>query len=811
MEKSTPGPRRLSGRQAEIAVLVARGDSNRDIARALRLSMRTVDGHVVAIYNKLGVRSRVELTALLLRPDPERDAPTTGSRNAKTNLAFPRTTLIGREREYGDIARLVRAHRLVTVTGTGGVGKTTMATASGLALLDSEDAEAWLVDLAPLPNGSFVPATVARTFGVRDSVAGGSLDRLIALLNDRALLLILDNCEHVISQAAALADTLLARCEHLRILATSREPLQIAGEFTYRLSPLSVPSEHAVSSLDVEGASHFSAMTLFSERARAVDRTFVLNADNVSSVAQICRRLDGVPLAIELAAARVNVLTPHAVARSLERRFHAFPPNHREGIARHRTLRSLIDWSYDLLNESEQSLFRRLGTFVNGFTLEGAVMLGSGAPLGEMDAANHLASLVDKSLVQTEQHGETLRFRLLESTREYARIRLLEASEGASSSTQHARYMRDRFVVARRQFESTAMWTELDNALAIELEDVRAALDWAIENEQAVLGGQLLAAIGGRWSTLGLEHEATLRLESYAAVISSADAALLAILWTEIANNYGASGRTTQCLEAATTALDLARTSSDDRTLAKALQMFAVCNARSGRLGDSENALDEAEAFQNLSVGLRLQMLSCRAMLSGASGDHARSIRAYEQLLSEHRALHNAPAVRSEIANLAEAEHVGGRTQRAVGLLLEALPRARASNDRYMLVTMLANLAGYFASLDKCYEAASAAREAIREAAAHDALRTSAAMAVEHLALALLLGGEKQRAATLSGYADAALSQHGFIRGFTETVTRERLESLLRETVPAELLERQIVEGAKLTATAASALALEEA
>jgi len=331
--------------------------------------------------------AEAELEAAAVRPRQQRaltpaDAAAADGRDLATNLPSQRTILVGREIEIADIVGILQNSRLVTVTGAGGVGKTRTALAVGDALVKDTRAGVWLVELAPV-QGSFVPAAVARALNVQESPNRPLLETLLAYLKQKSLLLILDNCEHVIAEAAALADALLRGCPQLRVLATSREPLQILGERTYRLPSLNVPTTAEIVGLSASAAAGFDAVVLFAQRAQAIDCRFALNDDNAPIVADICRRLDGIPLAIELAAPRVAILRPRELQTRLDERFRVLTGGSRDALPRQQTLRALIDWSYDLLDERERRLFRRLGIFITGFTLDGAIAVGSDESIDE--------------------------------------------------------------------------------------------------------------------------------------------------------------------------------------------------------------------------------------------------------------------------------------------------------------------------------------------------------------------------------------------------------------------------------------------
>ena len=345
------------------------------------------------------------------------------------NLPAQLTSLVGREVEVAEITALLQQHRLVTLTGSGGVGKTRASLQVAANLIESFRDGVWFIELAPLTSGDYIPTTVAQAFEVTLASEGDPVENLVRTLKGKQALLVFDNCEHLVDSAARVLAAILRSCPAMKALTSSRQDLGIDGEATYRMP-----------SLDAD-----AAVSLFVERARGVDMRFSLTVENAPIVGDICRRLDGIPLAIELAAARVKLLSPKQLRERLDERFRLLTGGDRSALPRHQTMRALIDWSYDLLDERERILFRRVGIFVNGFTLEGAVAAGSDKDLDEPDVFDALASLVDKSLVLSEPRGDAVRYRLLESTRAYALEKLADAGARDDVAGRHLRYLRDLF------------------------------------------------------------------------------------------------------------------------------------------------------------------------------------------------------------------------------------------------------------------------------------------------------------------------------------------------------------------------------
>jgi predicted ATPase/DNA-binding SARP family transcriptional activator len=407
------------------------------------------------LADQLGADPSAELAALhleLLTAAPE-PAP-------HTNLRAELTSFVGRDAELAEVAGLLGAHRLLTLTGPGGAGKTRLAVEAARAELPATPDGVWLVELAPVTDPAEVPSAALAALGLREQalLAGrgplgvlaedaDALGRLLTALAGRRALLVLDNCEHLVTAAARLADRILAACPQVRILATSREPLSITGEALWTVGPLTLPPDPAVTSDDAERAGSpapatgdFAAVRLLSQRAGAVVPGFEVTAANAAAVARICRALDGMPLAIELAAARLRTMAPEQVAARLDDRFGLLTGGSRVAMPRHQTLRAVVDWSWDLLDEGERALWRRFSVFAGGATLEAAeqVCAGSGIRVGQV--LDLLSALADKSLL-TVRHGTgEPRYRMLEIIRAYGQERLAEAGEREEVRAEHARY-----------------------------------------------------------------------------------------------------------------------------------------------------------------------------------------------------------------------------------------------------------------------------------------------------------------------------------------------------------------------------------
>jgi predicted ATPase/class 3 adenylate cyclase len=712
----------------------------------------------------------------------------------RDNLPLQTTSFVGREREVLDVAALVREHRLVTLGGAGGIGKTRAALQVGASQLGVFDDGVWFVELAPLSDGALIPRSIAAALDLRLPPDREPLPALVALLKHKQLLLVVDNCEHVIDAAASAASAILHGCAKVSVLATSRQPLGVAGEAMYAMPPLAVPG-HA-SHVTADEVKAYGATALFVERAVSADARFSLTDQNAPVIADICRRLDGIALAIELAAARVRMLSLPDLRRRLDERFRLLTGGSRTALPRQQTLRALIDWSYDLLDERERALFRNTAIFVDGFTLDGASAIQGDDP----DVFGLLASLVDKSLVVADLRGETTRYRLLESMRAYALERLDASGERARLAARHLDYFRALADRAERAWETTGRDTAFMEAHAPELEDLRAALDWSLDGGDVLCGAALAAAIGRPWSRLGLSAEGIARLERFVAAVGERDARLLARLWTSLAWLVGGTLHTAQGFEAAVRAVEYARAAQDAPTLLAALGQFGVLAARLRRFEAARSALDEADELAGPSPapGPKLNQLEFHGLLAFLSGDLPAAVRAFEAQRAILHSIGDEYAEANATLSLAETQHACGETVRAIALAREIQHRASRVLGREPHANLLANLAGYLVAVDDLAGARAVAIETIALLAA-DPGSLFVAIVLEHFALAVALGGEPARAARLLGYSDAALRAEGYEREFTEQATHDRLTTTLRERFTEEDLDALAAEGAALT------------
>jgi predicted ATPase/class 3 adenylate cyclase len=509
----------------------------------------------------------------VIAPDLPREFPALRSLNTlRNNLPLQLTSFIGREREIKEARQWLASTRLLTFIGPGGTGKTQLSLHVAAEELSDFRDGAWLVELAPLADPAFVVSTMASVFEIREVPGAPLLNLVLDYLRARQLLLILDNCEHLIEASAQLADQLLHACPQLKIMASSREALGIAGETVFRVPPMSLPQDFQ-SLEDFGSLMQYEAARLFIERAAKAEPRFRVTEADAPAIAQICRRLDGIPLAIELAAARVKLFTPAQIAERLDDRFRLLTGGSRTALPRQQTLRALIDWSYQTLNETEQHALRRLAVFSGGWTFEAAESV-----LGESGALEGLLGLVNKSLVHVEGQAGKTRYRFLGTLRHYALEKLFEAGEAIEARQHHLEYS----LHIARQSERWGFGAEslewLDQ-MEMEHDNLRAALEWsaASEIEKAI---QLAIAMAGFWNLRDYNHEARawcrkiLERSESLPNLAAERAKIHGLLgWCSITIGDHKAGRA-----AAEAGVSLAKQAGDTRTLVRRLTIITLAS-----------------------------------------------------------------------------------------------------------------------------------------------------------------------------------------------------------------------------------------
>ncbi len=522
-------------------------------------------------------------------PAPARVVPAATT----TNIPAAADSLIGRGGAVQYLRDLLSAYRVVTLTGPGGIGKTVLALEVARSLNFSGDT--LLVEFASLQDPQLVPSAVASVLGLKLEGEETSSESVTRAVGFRKLLLVLDNCEHVIDAAAKLAETIVSRCPGTTVLATSREVLRIDGEYVYRVPPLDVPPEDGTEPTDAAG---HTAVQLFMARARALGADLASDNDNLSAITAICRRLDGIPLAIELAAARSVMLGPKEVAVLLDDRFKLLTAGRRTALPRHQTLRAAMDWSYNLLSEEEATVLRRLAIFAGDFPLEAVIALA-----GDL-ATDHVASLVAKSLLTADLRGKTPHYRLLDTTRAYALEKLRAGGEEQDAARRHAGFYRTYFTRAEAESELTpqAEWLAVYGR---HIDNVRAGLDWAFSpGGDAQTGIALTAAAVPMWVQMSLLGECRERVERALARLdpNAADADRLrmqlsaALGWSLM---YGV-GRAREAGSVWSTTLELADKLGDRDHRLRALWGLCINQFNNGEF---RKALEFAQRFAGVVAG----------------------------------------------------------------------------------------------------------------------------------------------------------------------------------------------------------------
>jgi predicted ATPase/DNA-binding SARP family transcriptional activator len=418
-------------------------------------------------------------------------------RSSSLNIPIPLTSFIGRERELKEVVDLLSKSRLVTLTGAGGVGKTRLAIQVVAEVLELFPDGVWFLDLAPLNDPALVPNTLANVLGLHESGELPITDILINYFHSRTSLAIFDNCEHLIESCAQLIHSLLSSCEHLSIFATSREALRVSGEIPYRVPSLEIPNIDA--KFGIDEFSNIESMKLFVERAAiTASSRFILSSQNALVIAQICQWLDGIPLAIELAAARTDILTLEQILKRLDDRFNLLTSGSRTARPRHQTLRATIDWSYDLLSEKERLLLRRLAVFAGGWTLEAAESVCSDASVKPDDVLDLLAQLIKKSLVNMNELQSETRYGMLETIRQYAKMNLVASNEINVLRNRHLDYFLNMAEIAAPHLMRSEQLEWLAR-LDADYENLRAALEWALGKKSSEYSLRLCSALGPFW------------------------------------------------------------------------------------------------------------------------------------------------------------------------------------------------------------------------------------------------------------------------------------------------------------------------
>jgi predicted ATPase/DNA-binding SARP family transcriptional activator/DNA-binding CsgD family transcriptional regulator len=701
--------------------------------------------------------------------DPSRDDTKDAS---KYNLPAPRSSFVGRVQEIVEIKRTLAMTRLLTLTGAGGSGKTRLALEVARDLVGVYPDGAWLVELASLPEEKLVAKTVAEALGVPERPQELLSDTLADVLRDREMLLLMDNCEHLVEAAARLVDALLDSCARLRVLATSREALGLEGEIRWPVPTLSVPERgREPSPEELEG---YESIRLFVERAGGHDPSFSLNQQNGRAVVDICRTLEGIPLAIELAAASVGILSLERISQSLKGSIELLARGGRMAAPRQRTLRGALDWSYGLLSESEKALFRRLSVFAGGSTLEAIEVVTSGEGVRQNEVTDLLSGLVDKSLVVAEQtSNEGVRYRLLEPIRQYALGKLEESGKAQDVKRSHAEY----FLALAEEAEPQLIGpreAEWFDRLGAELGNLRTALSWAQARDEAELGLRLAGALMWFWSWEGLLGEGRSWLEEALAHEGPTSALARAKALGAASSLARAQGDLRRAKLAAEEGLRLSKEAATEGSrlpfllggspAAYFLNLLALV---SGEEGDHERlAKLSAEGLRlsrqvNDEQGIVSSLLTV-AVATVRQGDYGRAVELYEKGLSLSRELDSASLRFLYLSNWGYAALLRGDYQRGTALAEEAVELGKERRRGFMggLPYALDTL-GWAALLSSEPKRAEATFEENLTASKKLGDKGILMISLEGLACVAAAEGETLRAARLFGAAETLMETTG--------------------------------------------------
>jgi predicted ATPase/class 3 adenylate cyclase len=707
-------------------------------------------------------------------------------------LPHPLTPLVGRSGELSEVRRRLKHYRLLTLIGAAGAGKTRLAVETGYLELDSYSDGVWFVELGPLDDPRLVAEQICSVVGL--PVLGNSpTTRAVGFLREKRVLLILDNCEHLINAAAEVAQAISSECPTVSIVATSREALGVPGESIFHVPSLAVPREDEDT---VEGACRHAAVNLFVERAHAVAGNFALSEENVKDVINICRQVDGVPLAIELAAPRLRMMRPDQLAAKLRDRLRMLGPGTRTLDPRHRTLEALFDWSYKLLHDNEQTLLRRLSVFAGGWTLEAAAAVVSGDPISEDEVLDLVSSLADKSLVAVDLTAVEPRYRLLETTRQFGFEKLRESGE-------RGRRRRLAEYTLRLFGEATERWskTRTDDWNARyepELDNLRASLEWSFGQAGSKEIALALTSVSLRtWDELSLMPE---RERWFRGAIEMIDEAtppdIVARLWLG-RTSVSAHGDKT-AFEAALKASELYRTLDDGLGLGEALAKAGAALLTPQHIEQAQPFLDEALTCLR-PFGHTKQLASCLRSIGVAlyfAGRFDEARQAISQSTYSAQVVGDRYGIAAAAIAKGELEFASGQIDAAIDTVRRLIDEGQY--NRRQLTLCLNNLTSYYIAADRLIDAKLTAFNGLHKARA---LGWPAAVArmIEFLALLSALEADHARATRLVGYSERFYATETASREITEQRAYDRLCAILATSLDWSRLAELRAEGAGMS------------
>ncbi len=720
------------------------------------------------------------------------------------NLPRQPTAFVGRDHELSEIKALVAKSQVVTLVGTGGIGKTRAALQVGADLLDGSGDGVWFVDLAQVSSEEGITTAIASVFGIQTRPERNPLDDICQHLKNKHLLLILDNCEHLVTQTSHIVATIVKQSPRVKLLLTSREHLNLQSEHIYRMPSLAMPP--AGNTLTAEEALKFGAIALFVARASALDAQFAFSDDKAAIVADICRRLDGIALAIELAAARVTILNLKQLSRRLDERFRLLTGGDRTALPRQQTMRAAIDWSYELLSEEERTIFRRLSIFQGGWTLEAASDICADGSVDDFKILDSLSSLVNKSLVVVDLGAETQRYRLLESLRQYALELSRNAKEYDLIARRHAAYFSGFTNQVADQWRkiSEVEWLAL---IEPELDNIRAALQWALEAaNDAILGAQIAENLWAYWFGQHV-REGRRWLEMARAGITPQSHPLLSVALDLALSRLLLSRSWDEAFAAIERATAAARPLGDDQLLTRAVFYLGEAYLFAGRLDEAEAALTEAltiarRAHISYREASALQLLgklyTQRKQFELARANFAASTRYH----LEHGYDRNFAISKVDEASL---ENAAGNLERATGLAAEAVVVAQAIRDAAIgVITRCAQVS--YLVLGNKFDEAHAIMSAVMRDVREDVSEFARVMDLQPCVALAIHDKKFELAAKLLGFVNVD-HQDQKTKGARAVLDPSALTIELRKHVDEDRLVKLMAEGA----TWSSERAVEEA
>ena len=717
-------------------------------------------------------------------PAARADLPGAG-RPQQGNLPDVLPELIGRAGDVADLLAALGAHRLVSVVGAAGIGKTRLAQAAAHALRCEFAHGVWMVELATVAEPALLPAAVAQVLGVSLPGHRSAQEEVIDALHDRAALLVLDNCEHLLDAARALAHALLQRAPGLRLLITSQELLKIADEHLYHTSTLAVPAASNLMAARVSGAAG-----LLVRRVQALQPSFALTEHNCADVAEICRRLDGLPLAIELAAARVPLLGTSGVRDRLDERFRILTGGVRTAMRRHQTLREALDWSHSLLSASERAVFRRAGVFAGTFTMNAAQEVLCGEQVDAWEVLDHLGALVDKSLVIAER-SEPPRYRLLESARAYALEKLRDAGETDATRERHAQAFLAIFEAGRQQQWTVPRHVLVETHLP-DLDNLRAALDWGTATTAALhvaLAGSSAWVWNGTGQRVAALHICERAMRRIDGSTSPAHEALLLSEWCVLPSSPPVPAERA----AAERAVALFRSLGDRRSEYVALERLQINAHRRGDVALCERvSLEMAQLHDpNWPPASRWHLLRARSVSLCQRNQTEAARVALEESLQLARKVGEYRHVRVSLGGLIDIALDAEHYEEAVTRCRELVAMTRAERFTSGLAIALCCLSHALAKVDQIEEALATAREA---APLHAQQGTPLWVWLPSFARIALKQGRVSDAALAFGRAEA---KYGSVAN--DRRDRDELQALLAQALSSDELLRLLAQGASMT------------